>query len=69
MGGRCIASADQRRPHSGEGEGQTTDNRRDTAKTSCSTTICVHTKACSVILDGFTRIDLLILLLCFGEQW
>ena len=39
------------------------------AKTSCSMTIYVHTKACSVVLDGFTRLDLLILLLCFGEQW
>ena len=72
MGERCIARGDQWRPHSAGGNRQqTTGDERgvmDVAKTPCSTTIYVHTKACSVVLDGFTRVDLLILLLCLDEQ-
>lgn len=77
MGERCIARPDET---SGglTAAGQTTDQQTtgdeqqrgvmDAAKTPCSTTICVHTKARSVVLDDFTRVDLLILLLCLDEQ-
>lgn len=78
MGERCIARPDET---SGglTAAGQTTDQQTtgdeqqqrgvmDAARTPCSTTICAHTKACSVVLDDFTRVDLLILLLCLDEQ-